>query len=333
MNILFICRLYWPHRGGVEKHVERLAAELMKRGHTITIITEQFESELPLEETHKGVKVVRLPYFALRSKRAVWTWIERQLAYVDCADVVHIHDVWWWYVPILVLRPLKRFYVTNHGYEGIDPPKRKAVLLRKMGEKLSSGTICIGDFMRKWYLAAPIIVSYGAADAVLGKPMRAKSALFLGRFEYDTGFDMYWEAASTIPGLSVDYYGEGTLGKASFIKKSKRLVLKPWIDRPEIMYQKYRYAFVSRYLAIVEAMQAKRLVIAVYNNEIKRDYLMCHPMRDSMVVAGSVKEMKDKMLAIMKDSELEQRMIDRAYEWAREQTWGKMADDYERLWR
>lgn len=42
-SILFLVRLYHPHIGGVEKHVETIAKLLINKGFSITILTEQFE--------------------------------------------------------------------------------------------------------------------------------------------------------------------------------------------------------------------------------------------------------------------------------------------------
>ena len=133
-NVAMLCRLFTPHSGGVEKHVELLSKELLKRGHSIVLITEQYSLDLPLEEIIDGVRVVRIPYFALNSKRLVWTWMcEHENLFAD-ADLVHVHDVFWWYWPIHILLLFKPVFITFHGYEGSEPPTKKAIIQRKISE-------------------------------------------------------------------------------------------------------------------------------------------------------------------------------------------------------
>jgi len=323
-------RLFWPHGGGVEKHVERLSAELIKRGNEITLITEQYDPKLPLEDNYKGIRIIRIPYFALSSKHSVWTWMDKQSEIIEKSDILHIHDVFWWYWPQRIFLLMKPVYITFHGYEGNDPPTWKAVVYRKASELVSAGSICVGDFMRKWYLARPSKVIYGATDGLLSSSSKAvinknnKQAVFWGRLDYDTGIDVYADAVKQIPNLSLKVYGEGPVTPVS-------IKVHPWTNDIGKILKPARYAFVSRYLSIVEAMRSRRLVVATYNNQIKKDYLMCHPMSDNMIIVGTTTDLvtRIKNLTI----EQEKRMIEQSYQWAKDQTWQKIANEYEQLWQ
>ena len=44
MNILVITRLYYPHIGGVEKHVFGRNENLVNRGFEITTVTEKYSN-------------------------------------------------------------------------------------------------------------------------------------------------------------------------------------------------------------------------------------------------------------------------------------------------
>ncbi|KKU73911.1 MAG: hypothetical protein UX99_C0026G0001, partial [Candidatus Amesbacteria bacterium GW2011_GWB1_47_26] len=46
MKVLMMTRLYWPHVGGVEKHVEKIT-EILKKKHQITIVCEKHDPKLP----------------------------------------------------------------------------------------------------------------------------------------------------------------------------------------------------------------------------------------------------------------------------------------------
>ena len=78
-------------------------------------------------------------------------------------------------------------------------------------------------------------------------------------------------------------------------------------------------------------MSCKRLVVATYANAIKKDYLTCHPMAKNMIIAGSPAELAEKInhLTAVK----EKSMVETAYQWAKKQTWQKLADQYWQIWQ
>ncbi len=60
---ILICLLYYfPHRTGLTIHVQRIAEELVRRGHEVTVLTARYSDELPRDERteHEGVRIVRL---------------------------------------------------------------------------------------------------------------------------------------------------------------------------------------------------------------------------------------------------------------------------------
>jgi glycosyltransferase involved in cell wall biosynthesis len=60
---ILICLLYYfPHRTGLTIHVQRVAEELVRRGHEVTVLTARYSNELPRDDTtmHEGVRIVRL---------------------------------------------------------------------------------------------------------------------------------------------------------------------------------------------------------------------------------------------------------------------------------
>ncbi len=68
MKILIALTYYRPHVSGLTIYVERLARALARRGHTVTVLTSQYEKALPREEVIDGVNVVRVPVAARISK-------------------------------------------------------------------------------------------------------------------------------------------------------------------------------------------------------------------------------------------------------------------------
>jgi glycosyltransferase involved in cell wall biosynthesis len=68
MKILTVLTYYRPHTSGLTIYAERLARAFAKRGHEVTVMTSQYESSLPREETMDGVKIIRVPVIARVSK-------------------------------------------------------------------------------------------------------------------------------------------------------------------------------------------------------------------------------------------------------------------------
>lgn len=158
MNILFMTRLYWPHVGGVEKHVEKIT-EILSKKHQITIVCEKHDSKLPDYEQKRGVAIYRIERLG---KWAIWKWWLSNLQLIKQADIIHIHDVFFWFLPFRLPYWYKKVFMTFHGWEGIYPIPWKNKLQHQIAEKLSRGNICVGHYLIKWYGTKPDYVTYGA---------------------------------------------------------------------------------------------------------------------------------------------------------------------------
>ena len=92
MKILTVLTYYRPHTSGLTIYVERLARTLTKRGHQVTVLTSQFEKDLPLEEIVDGVRIVRIPVLFRVSKGVIMpTFGYLAWKLVLEHDVVHLH--------------------------------------------------------------------------------------------------------------------------------------------------------------------------------------------------------------------------------------------------
>ena len=61
MKILTLLTYYRPHTSGLTIYAERLAKAFVKRGHEVTVMTTQYDVDLPREEMMDGIRVVRVP--------------------------------------------------------------------------------------------------------------------------------------------------------------------------------------------------------------------------------------------------------------------------------
>ena len=177
LKILFLTRSFYPNIGGVEKHVLEISSVLADLGHEITVMSEEstkaysnnYQSESYSAKNAGKAKKIRMinihvGYDNLFKKFRIWIQLFKYINLIRSADVVHSHDVYFWYFPFRFIFPFKKNYVTFHGYEGNNLPTKKAILMHKISERLSSGNICVGDFLKKWYGTKPDFVTYGAVD-------------------------------------------------------------------------------------------------------------------------------------------------------------------------
>lgn len=333
-SVLFLTRLYHPHIGGVEKHVKLLSKGLADKGHTVTIITERFDKKLPLQEMIEGTKVYRIPIGKNQrvKKFYIWKWMFFHLSLLWKNDVVHVHDVFFWVLPVRLLILTKKVFITFHGYEGY-PLKKSWVWQRKIAEKLTNGSICVGEFMKKWYFTSPTSVIYGAVSLNTKKyTENSMSAVFFGRLDFQTGILEYVKAYSIIrkkyPNFRLTVIGEGVLAK----KIPKGIKIVKFVPDVSEYIGKSRFIFVSRYLSMLEALVQKKEIYAVYNSPIMRDYLLMSPFSKYISISNSSEEIADQVIKSL-ESGFDRKKAERGYEWAKKQTWDNILTTYLKLWQ
>ena len=338
MKILFLTRLFYPHIGGVEKHVMEISKVLVAQGHNVTIITERYEKKLAEKEIVKGITVCRINTGKddKNKKFRIWREMKRLQHFIREADVVHCHDVFFWYLPFRLTYIQKPVYTTFHGYESF-PIKKSAILVRKLTEKLSWGNICIGDFISKWYGTKATIVSYGAVDSTNFKMQITKfktdSAVFIGRLDEQTGVLTYAKAIESVkknqPKFEFRIIGDGKDRK----RLEKNFTVLGFQKDPERYLPKYHFAFVSRYLSILEAFAARRLVFAVYDNPVKEDYLRMAPYAKWIVIEATPEKLSDKIFYFLAHPEEEKKLVENAYNWVKDKNWQSLTALYLKLWK
>ena len=92
MKILTALTYYKPYISGLTIYAARVAEAWAKAGHEVTVLTSRHLSDLPLEETLNGVRVIREPVLLKISKGTVMPRFWKDAAsFVQAADVVNIH--------------------------------------------------------------------------------------------------------------------------------------------------------------------------------------------------------------------------------------------------
>ncbi|MEP7167511.1 MAG: glycosyltransferase [Candidatus Woesebacteria bacterium] len=342
MRVVMLCRLYSPHLGGVEKHVLNLSKEILKGGNQVDVFTLPHERKLPSFEVMEGILVHRkprqlhsrvlkiffgiLPFFPKKlaqnivERDEIWGWLLWNLPTFLFADVIHIHDVFFWYWPIRILLPWKKVFITFHGFEAGSLPTQKAKKTRRMAAHWTNGNIAVGGWIKKWYGTDADLVTYGAGSCIPEKSTALHTkmkAVFIGRVASDTGAKVYAKIIDSVSNYTLDIYGEGSeLGT---------------VENSCALFPQYDLACVSSYLSILEAMQSKVFVLAYATDDLKWDYLQSHPMAHNMCIVRSEAEMKSFLDGFT--PEKYHREIERAFDWAKEQTWRALYLQYENLWQ
>ncbi len=93
MRILFALTYYRPHTSGLTIYVQRLATEMARRGHTVTILTSQYDPSLPEREVIDNVRIIRAPVIARISKGVIMPtigWLATTLALHHDAMSLHL---------------------------------------------------------------------------------------------------------------------------------------------------------------------------------------------------------------------------------------------------
>lgn len=92
MKILEVLTYYRPWVSGLTIYVERLSRALADQGHDVTVLTSQYEKELPLYDLQDGVKVVRVPVLFRVSKGVIMPGFGPMAwKLAQDADVIHLH--------------------------------------------------------------------------------------------------------------------------------------------------------------------------------------------------------------------------------------------------
>ncbi|MGB8212399.1 MAG: glycosyltransferase family 4 protein [Anaerolineales bacterium] len=92
MHILTGLTYYRPYTSGLTVYAERMACAFARRGHEVTVLTSQFDRQLPRLDTLDGVTVVRVPPLMRVSKGLLMPAMPFEAwKLMRWADVVNLH--------------------------------------------------------------------------------------------------------------------------------------------------------------------------------------------------------------------------------------------------
>ncbi|MFZ1721469.1 MAG: glycosyltransferase family 4 protein [Microgenomates group bacterium] len=339
MKIVQLVKLYSPHIGGVETHVSSISEVFAAMDHEVTVLTSQLSADQDLTQEENGVKIVRRPFSYFEKKFRTWWWILQNWKLFREADVVHVHDVGWWILPVLPLIS-KKFYITFHGWETDWPIPQKSKLLRWILAKCAKGTIHVGSWIQEFYWDRPTVITYGGVkltSEVLSKETPHKkdplSIIFVGRLSDDTGVYVYLELIDLLKeswpgGVEVTWVGDGPLRSLCESTGS----VTGMVDFPEKHIPPADLVFASSYLSMLLAQALGKIVISTYDSPLKRRYIETYPGQQTILHSDNPHQLLQRIISLAKDKKQWQEMQKKSKQTAEKMTWIAVADQYARLW-
>jgi len=92
MRILIVLTYYHPYKSGLTIYAERQAQALAAMGHDVTVLTSQYERNLPTNELMKDVRIIRLPVAFRLSKGVIMPGIlSTAWKLIGESDLVNLH--------------------------------------------------------------------------------------------------------------------------------------------------------------------------------------------------------------------------------------------------
>jgi glycosyltransferase involved in cell wall biosynthesis len=348
MKISIFANSYLPNYGGVEKHIEKVCEQFLLDGHHIDLYyTTRSISLIPKSTNDIKYHAARLSKNKLLNRINAILMMIKNSKKITSSDIIHLQD----FTPFYYygLRWLSRIgilnrnkiFVTFHGWEGVFPPSEKVINLRKTVEINTSGNLCIGNYITKWYGTNPNIISIGAVDKFYVSEtakQNKRKILYIGRLEYDAGivqyFDAYIRLLNDFPDLELSICGSGSLQEYLNSKvKSLNLInvsLNGFVSDISKYMSDASVIYTSGYLSILESFSASIPVVSIYDNELKHDYLKSVPDYQNMfwITSGDTNDIALATIEAINDN----AKVYNAKKFADQQTWSKMASEYYKLW-
>jgi glycosyltransferase involved in cell wall biosynthesis len=271
-------------------------------------------------------------------KFIIWQWFWKHRSLFKDTDIVHCHDVFFWYLPFRLLSPRQKVFITFHGYEGVFPPAKKAVWIRKLSEWLAAGNICVGDYIKKWYRTNADFVTYGGVDLPDASTVSDRQkgdkihVVMIGRLTEDIGTPQYLQALLKLKKAKFPFVltvlGDGRF-KSALEPLGKVLGFVP---EPQKYIREADIVLASSYLSILQALVYGKLVVAIYTNPLKKDYLELAPFRRWIKIVS--KNDLNTFFDQYRQNEANYTHSARAgQKWAERQTWKHVASLYYSLWQ
>lgn len=335
MKVLQISQYYAPHVGGVEKHLSKVNQELIKDHYQLTVLAGNENLNIAKTELIDQVRVHRIDNrFSNHYKLKIWQQVIAHRELFKEADIIHIHDVFWWIIPLYPLI-FHKIFITFHGYESSSGANKKAIFWHRLANKLSKGSIAVGGFHEKYYAVKADYVIFGASEQEqsTNNKNNLKKIIFVGRLVPETGILTYLEALSILKNSKINYHLD-VFGDGLLMNRAKEYARKHELDvtfhatvaEAEKLFANYPIAFVSSYLSICEALKQNCRVIAHYHNQFVKDYLTMSVFKDYIFMTDNPQKIAQAIIKAPKTKTFDKKISNSL-------SWTVITNTYKKLWQ
>ncbi|NLD74754.1 MAG: glycosyltransferase family 4 protein [Chloroflexi bacterium] len=254
MKILMALTYYHPHWTGLTAFAVRLAEGLAARGNQVTVLTSQYRRDLPREEVHNGVRVVRVPAVLRLSRGQVMPGFFGAVnRLVREHDVVQVHTpmLETAVVGYLAHRAGRKMLMTHHGDLVMPQGAWNQFVQRTVGYLLNKGAEqadLISIYTQDYADHSPFLRPYADKVVPVYPPFsfpraNSEAALawrrelgldgaplvgFAGRWVEEKGFDYLLEAIplvrERVPGSKFVFAGETRVVYERFFERCRPLL-------------------------------------------------------------------------------------------------------------
>jgi glycosyltransferase involved in cell wall biosynthesis len=306
MRVGLVSSGFAPRLGGVERHVARLGAELVRRSHDVEVLTQEPDAQLPSVEDVNGMIVRRfpvpVPINAYEVAPQLWSWLG---AHGDDYDLIHAHN--YHATPALAALRGERTLVFTPHYHGTGHSRFRRMLhpmYRCVGRRVfnrAGAVICVSrpeaslvarDFpsVANRINVVPNGVDPPSLDVrpyAVDRPV----VLFVGRIERYKNVQLLADAMETVDDAVLVVIGDGP-ARATFSPSHRVQVLGRVSDDELLRW--YRTATVVASLsdheafglAVVEGLNGGARVLAS-SIPAHVDLAVAHPNRVDLVAPGA----------------------------------------------
>jgi len=219
VKVLTALTYYYPHWTGLTAFAQRIAEGLAARDHEITVVTSWYSRDLPREERHNGVRIVRVPaWFRLSRGQVMPGYPLTVWRLVHEHDVVQLHTPMLeaWLVSWLAHRAGRKVLMTHHGDLVMPESPWDQVVQHLVGRLLDWGaaeadriSIYTSDYVehsaflrphasKTVPILPPVVFPRPAEDPLVWKRELGLEGCplvgFAGRFVHEKGFDYLLQA-------------------------------------------------------------------------------------------------------------------------------------------
>jgi len=327
-KVLFIVKRFPPSVGGVERHVYSVCKALNKSGYIVHIITSEPRVGKMTDNSKLIIHYVKDPQVKYLGILYIWIQFILKIRLFINSDIVHVHDIMIWVIPIRMILFWKKFYLTMHGWEGEYPIPLKNIIIKRLSDMISTATISVGAYIDKYYGTHSDIIMYGAASNNYSKEIqKRKEIVYLGRLDKDTGLPILLESLKKRISYKCIFVGDGELRDECL----EYGFVTGMVKNPEDYIEKADIVIASGYLSIIESLQQKCFVICFYDNELKKDYYKLSPFSKYITTIRNDYQLQ-KLLHGYKRSKYI-KVIEEAHQFASSLTWDRTMNQYLHLWK